>query len=190
LSQIAALSSYTHAGQYYTLESIAQFNSNGLWFYQGVGFSQHRTLKVTLVHKIHASQTGYLHKELSQLLRIRVHDTLRILVQAKKIQRQSLPNNVYVYLSVDKMQAKKQLDQRISVRELGQVNLPSTETRIEILAETIRYYLKVEVVAEALMPGLLHQGVSVTCEDIEAVLAFYDIKKNKLGNCAIDSKID
>lgn len=103
------MSSYTHAGRYHTLESIAQFNSDGLWFYQGVGFSQHRTLKVTLNYKVHESQAGYTHKELNQLLRIRVHDTLRILVQSKEIQRHALPDNVFVYLSADKQQAKKQL---------------------------------------------------------------------------------
>ena len=39
LSKVPSLSSYTHSGQYYTLESIAKFNSDGLWFFQGVGFS-------------------------------------------------------------------------------------------------------------------------------------------------------
>lgn len=190
LSKVPSLSSYTHSGQYYTLESIAKFNSDGLWFFQGVGFSQHRTLKVTLIHKIHESQAGYMHQEISQLLRIRVHDTLRALVQSKKIQRQSLPNNVYVYLSADEQQAKQQLKQRMAVQGVGLVHLPSTDTRIEILAETIRYYLRVEVDVEKLMPGLRHRGAQVSSEDIEAVLAFYEIKKNKLGNRIIDSKTD
>jgi hypothetical protein len=64
--------------------------------------------------------------------------------------------------------------------------LPSIDHRIEILAETIRCYLKVEWVAEELLPGLHHRGVSVTSKDIETVLALYDIKKNSLGNRSID----
>lgn len=189
LSQLTSLSSYTHAGQYYMVESVAQFNTDGLWFFQGVGFSQHRTLKVTLRHKIHESPAGYTHKELSRLLRIRVHDTLRGLVQSKEIQRRSLANSVYIYLSADEQQADKQLSQRKLLQEVGLVRLPSTDTRIEILAETIRYYLRVEVVAEKLMPGLRYRGVLVTREEIEAVLVFYDLKKNELGRCSIDSKI-
>jgi len=191
LSKLTYLSSYTHAGQFYTLESIAQFNSDGLWFFQGVGFSQHRTLKVTLIHKIHSSQVGYIQKELSHLLRIRVHDSLRILVQSEKIQRQLLSNNVFLYLSVDEQRAKKQLNQRtVSAQAFGQINLPSTDVQIEILAESIRYYLRVEVIAEKLTPGLRQRGVSVTSRDIEAVLAFYDVKKNMLGSGTLDSKTD
>lgn len=78
----------------------------------------------------------------------------------------------------------------MSLHEAGLIRLPSTDTRIKILAETIRYYLKVEVVAEKLMPPLHHRGVPVTCEDIEAILTFYDIKKNSLGNRSIDSKAE
>ncbi|MCP4263217.1 MAG: hypothetical protein GY774_37765 [Planctomycetes bacterium] len=190
LSQLESVSSYTHAGQYYTVESVAQFNTDGLWFFQGVGFSQHRTLKVTLLHKIHESAAGYTHKELSRLLRIRVHDTLRGLVQSQEIQRRTLANSVYIYLSADDQQANKQLSQRMSWQAVGLARLPSTDSRIEILAETIRYYHRVEVVAEKLIPGLRHRGVPVTREEIEAVLVFYDLKKNKLGRCSIDSKLD
>jgi len=186
MSQLTSLSSYTHAGKYYTLQSIAQFNSNGLWFFQGVGFSQYNTLKVTLVQKIHSSQAGYTQKELNRLLRIRVHDPLRTLVQSKKIQRQLLPDSVYLYLSLDGQQAQQQINQRMLLQKVSLDQLPSIDNRIEILAETLRYYLKVEWVAEKLVPGLRHRGVSVTCKDIETVLAFYDIKKNTLGNRSID----
>ena len=40
LSQIEYISSYTHAGRYYTLYDIARFDSDGLWFYDDIGFSQ------------------------------------------------------------------------------------------------------------------------------------------------------
>ena len=38
LSQLTSLSSYTHAGQYYTVESVAQFNTDGLWFFRAWDF--------------------------------------------------------------------------------------------------------------------------------------------------------
>lgn len=186
MSQLASLSSFTHAGKYYTLQSIAQFNSNGLWFFDGVGFSQDGTLKVTLLHKVHTSPTGFTQKELSQLLRLRVHDPLRTLVQEKRIQRQVLSDRVYLYLSHNKSKAQQQMNQRISLQKVSSDYLPSIDHRIEILAETIRCYLKVEWIAEELLPGLHHRGVSVTSKDIETVLTFYDIKKNSLGNRSID----
>lgn len=190
MSQLVSLSSYTHSGKYHTLESITRFNSDGLWFFQGVGFSRHGTLKVTLIHKIRGSLAGFTHEELSRLLRVRVHDSLRALVQSEKIKRRTLPDGVYVYLSHDDQQVQQQFNQRMSLQEVSLVHLPSIDTRIEILAETVRYYLKIEVNAEKLMPGLRHRGVPVTCKEIETVLAFYDIKKNTLGNSSIDKKID
>lgn len=190
MSQLVSLSSYTHAGKYHTLESIAQFNSDGLWFYEGVGFSQHGTLKLTLIHKICGSPAGYTHEELSRLLRIRVHDSLRVLVHSEKIQRRSLLEGVYVYLSHDDQILQQQFNQRMLLQEVNLDHLPSIDTRIEILAETVRYYLKNEVDAERLMPGLRLRGILVTCEEIETVLAVYEIKKNTLGNCSINKKID
>ena len=186
LSPLASLSSFTHAGKYYTLQSIAQFNSNGLWFFEGVGFSLDGTLKVTLLNKVHASLTGFTQKELSQLLRLRVHDPLRTLVEEKRLQRQVLSDRVYLYLSHNESKAQQQMNQRISLQKVNSDYLPSIDHRIEILAETIRCYLKVEWVAEELLPGLHHRGVSVTSKDIETVLALYDIKKNSLGNRSID----
>ena len=186
MSQLASLSSFTHAGKYYTLQSIAQFNSNGLWFFEGVGFSQDGNLKVTLTKKIRTSQTGYTQKELSQLLRLRVHDPLRTLVQEKRIQRHVLPDRLYLYLSHNESKAQQQMKQRSSLQKASLDPLPSIDHRIEILAETLRCYLKVEWTAEALLPGLHHRGVSVTSKDIETVLTFYDIKKNSLGNRSID----
>jgi len=155
-----------------------------------VGFSQRHTLKRTLVDNISESLTGYTHKELNHLLRIRVHDTLRILTQSKEIQRRTLANNIYVYLSADDQHAKKQLYQRMSLQKVAPTHLPAIETRIEILAETLRHYLSVEVIAENLLPALRHRGVLVTREDIEGVLVLYDIKKNKLGSGTTDSKAD
>jgi len=48
LSEIGYLSSYTHAGRYYTLTDIPDFDDAGLWWHQGVGFSKAGTLKSTV----------------------------------------------------------------------------------------------------------------------------------------------
>ena len=48
LARVGYLSSYTHAGRYYTLKEIPVFDEHGLWFYQGIGFSHAGTLKATV----------------------------------------------------------------------------------------------------------------------------------------------
>jgi hypothetical protein len=45
LKPMGYLTSFTHAGRYYTLLDIPKFDKLGLWFYQDVGFSSAGTLK-------------------------------------------------------------------------------------------------------------------------------------------------
>src|SRR5206468_1608883 len=45
LSSVGYLASYSHAGRYYTLKRIPQFDPRGLWHYRQIGFSSQRTLR-------------------------------------------------------------------------------------------------------------------------------------------------
>ena len=53
LKPLGYLTSFTDAGCYYTLKDIAKFDTFGLWFYQGVGFSHAGTLKSTVINIVH-----------------------------------------------------------------------------------------------------------------------------------------
>ena len=55
LRKIEYVSSYTHAGRFYTLYDIARFDSDGIWFYDDIGFSQNGSLKNTVTYLIHGS---------------------------------------------------------------------------------------------------------------------------------------
>ena len=76
LKRLGYLSSFTHAGRYYTLEEIPQFDLDGLWFHEGVGFSRLGTLKETVGQLVREAPAGKTHGELRALLRVRVHNTL------------------------------------------------------------------------------------------------------------------
>src|SRR3989442_417549 len=84
LSDIGYFSSYSHAGRYYTLEDIPQFDRDGLWHYQGVGFSRYGSLKSTVEHLVKDADTGRTHSELYVRLQVRVHNTLLDLVRGKR----------------------------------------------------------------------------------------------------------
>src|SRR5947208_6468017 len=87
LSSVGYLASYSHAGRYYTLKRIPQFDPRGLWHYRQIGFSSQRTLRATLVHLVETSPAGQTHEELQDVLLLRVHNTLRLLVRARELQR-------------------------------------------------------------------------------------------------------
>ena len=52
LKTFGYFSSYTHAGSFYTLSHIPQFDDYGLWMHQGIGFSKEGTLKATLLKMV------------------------------------------------------------------------------------------------------------------------------------------
>ena len=67
LSKLSYLSSYSHAGKYYTLPEIAQFDEQGIWEYCQVYFSQFGTLRDSILQVLKQSTTGYSANELNQL---------------------------------------------------------------------------------------------------------------------------
>lgn len=85
LRKIDYLSSYTHAGRYYTLYDIARFDEDGIWFYDDIGFSQNGSLKNTVTHLVDSCNAGKFHSELERQLRVRVHNVLLDLVKSKQI---------------------------------------------------------------------------------------------------------
>ena len=44
LRDLSYITSYSHKGKYYTIESIAKFSEEGLWSYKSVYFSEFDTL--------------------------------------------------------------------------------------------------------------------------------------------------
>ena len=50
LKQLGYFSSFTHNSKWYTLSSIPEFDNNGLWFYNQIGFSRHGNLKQNIVY--------------------------------------------------------------------------------------------------------------------------------------------
>ena len=66
LCALGYLSSYTHTGRYYTLASIPQFDADGLWRWEQVGFSRHGTLKATVQRLVETSDAGCTQRELGR----------------------------------------------------------------------------------------------------------------------------
>lgn len=111
LHDVGYISSYTLASKYYTLSHIPHFDLDGLWFYEGVGFSKSGNLKETVVQLVNQSEVGMTHKELENRLLISVHNTLLDLVKTNKIERVHW-NGVYLYISKDSKLSAHQITAR------------------------------------------------------------------------------
>ena len=114
LCQIEYVTSYTHAGRYYTLSDIARFDSDGIWLYEDIGFSQNGSLKNTVSYLVAKSDSGKFHFDLERQLRVRVHNVLLDLVKKKQIERIKFEAK-YLYLTRDKEKSTKQLEQRAQI---------------------------------------------------------------------------
>lgn len=133
LAQIGYFSSFTHNGRWYTLSKIPRFSSEGLWFYEDIGFSRSGSLTQTLVAMTASSHSGLSAEELGQKLHCRCHSVLVHLVRQGRIQRQRRGRS-HVYLAADISTAQAQLQ---AVQPPEPSVLPA-EIAVIVLAEFIR----------------------------------------------------
>lgn len=183
LKVLGYLSSFTHAGRYYTLREIAQFDQWGLWFQRSVGFSRAGTLKATVVEVVEDSSGGMTPKELLALLKLPVtgslYNTLHELVDSGQLRRQKLAG-LRLYLSAEKNRAEEQLAQR-QQRTARQLNPPaqvSTETVIAVLVEALQA-ADALVAASVVADRLRARAVDITDAQVEQVFAHYGLGPEK-----------
>lgn len=98
LKELNYITSYSHSAKYYSLYRIAEFNNQGLWFYNSVLFSRHRTLIKSVKCFVNESEMGYTASELEEILKIKVDDVLFGLVKGQEIEREKFSGR-YVYYS-------------------------------------------------------------------------------------------
>lgn len=177
LSGVEYLCSYTHAGRYYTLFDIARFDSDGIWFYDDIGFSQNGSLKKTVNYLVDNADGGKFHSDLQRQLRVRVHNVLLDLVRSKQIKRTKFEGQ-FLYLSTDKARSTKQIEQRDKLSmQLRQIPVFNTEPMvIEILAEVIRQS-KRHPRADQVASALAIRGLPIAENDVMTVFDHYDIEK-------------
>ncbi len=178
LKKLDYVASFTHAGSYYTLKEIPEFDENGLCFFGEVGFSRWGNQQETLKHLILDSKSGQTHEEAQQLLRTRAHNALLKLVDSAAIARKKI-GSVYIYLSPSENTRKPQIKERRKTVAAG--SIPRSLV-IDILAQTIQ--LTVDNIKHTLVAkALRRRGIKVTNNQIFKVFEKYGLKKKRRVNC-------
>ena len=90
LKSLDYLSSYSHRGMYYTLQSIANYDAEGLWSHQAVWFSKFGSLLETAKAFIERSEAGFSAAELGEALHVESKHCLLSLIRAGTVQREKL----------------------------------------------------------------------------------------------------
>jgi hypothetical protein len=175
LRELDYLSSFSHVGRYYTLHSVANFDPQGLWFFEEVGFSRFGNLKETLIQLVEQSIAGKTHEELEKQLRLRVHNTLLDLVRSGSIARE-LFEGVFLYHSILTERAQQQLARRREgAGDSAQDILPDGVV-IEVLAEIIRGS-RVQIDQRAIITQLDARGIRITASQLNQLCTRLDLKK-------------
>jgi hypothetical protein len=173
LKTLGYLSSFTHAGRYYTLANLPEFDQWGLWFHRQVGFSKVGTLKATIVELVQSASDGMTPKEMRGLLRLPVsntlYNTLHELVHSAQLQSQRV-SEFPVYVSADPERAAKQIAAREALRAslAGMLRVAGDEEVVEVLVEALRAAPKIP--APAIVAGrLVARGVRLEPHHVEQV---------------------
>lgn len=177
LSDLGYLSSYSHAGRYYTILEIPEFDQDGLWVCRGVRFSRLGSLKETVEHLVSTSPAGQTHHELEIRLGVRVHNTLLDLVKTDRIGRERHFGE-FLYVSAKRGVAREQVARRRAEVAAGPLRGagPLKPVVLDVLVEAI-HRAGVEPDARAIALGLARRGTRVSVEEVDAILEAYGLKK-------------
>ena len=170
LAKAGYYSSFTHNGRWYTLAAMPRFSRDGLWFYQGIGFSRAGSLTRTQEALIAASPAGMTAEALGEKLHCRCHSVLVALWRRGRIQRQRR-GRAYVYLAADAHAAALQ---RRAMAPPAPVTLPA-EIEVLVLAEFIRHP---RAAPEQLARKVsVKAGLRIQANQVRAVFARHGLKK-------------
>jgi len=176
LTPLKTIRSYNRNGQYYTLEAIAKFDTNGLWHYRGTYFSRFGNLTQTFVQLVRLSQAGLTSHEAGDLMGLRPSSFLWNVHNHPEIKRQKHQGR-YVYFASEPPRYTQQLQNRIVMRQPQR--LPSEFEAIAILVEKIKHP---PLSLEELADKLKGKNLNIEPEVIENLFLHHGlaIKKNHL----------
>lgn len=170
LKSIGYYSSFTHNGKWYTLHDVPKFDIDGLWFYNGIGFSQLKDINSTIFHLIDKSEKGLTANDLSKLLSTSCPPILNRLYKKNKIDRVKAHGG-FVYLSVKKAIRGQQV---ANIEKTECLKLPSKTDTISILVEFIR---NPNCTLEELSSNLNQKGIFCDSATIKNLFVHLSLEK-------------
>jgi hypothetical protein len=174
LKQIGYFSSFTHNSKWYTLSSIPDFDNNGLWFHENIGFSKHGNFKESILYFINKSPKGLSAKQLAEILSTPCHAVLNHMYKSGAIDRFKYKTD-FIYLSSASEKNKRQLVRLQS--QFVDVSAPqklSAQTAVYVLVEFIK---QPEASFEELSKAVAKKQVIATPKAIARFFEEHDLKK-------------
>lgn len=167
LNEFGYFSSYTHNSRYYTIDSVAKFDSNGIWCYDDICFSSFGTLKRTITHLIDDSPHGITVSQISSILKIKCYSPLNLFYKNGNFNRIKQDKG-YIYLSKQENIYQKQVDYYKQLEDL------KPQTAIQLLVEYINNPI---ASCQELSQAMSQKHFQVTAEAIQSFFKKHGVKK-------------
>ena len=153
LAQLSYLTSYSHRGKYYALESSCQFDANGLWSHRGIWFSTHGTLLDTCKQLVERAPAGYSANELGSVLHVQTRQTLLQLLHRQRIEREKL-GGLLIYLALEQAIRERQISARRGSAQVGAGVVSEEVPAHEVKAAMISFFGLLDERQRRLFAGL------------------------------------
>jgi len=154
LKALGYRSSYSHRGQYYTLQEIAAFDAQGLWEWHGVRFSRYGNLVETAWQFVEVADRGVSAGELQQVLHVACQRALLKLHRDGRVARARF-GGVQVYLSQDPDRQRLQRGRHQAATAAAEIMPPQVEVRShELRAAIILFFSLLDERQRRLYAGL------------------------------------
>ena len=174
LKQIGYFRSYTHNGKWYTLHDSPQFDRDGLWHHQNIGFSKYGSLTATIAHLVARSPAGLSARELAQKLQHPCHAVLTHLHQDQILDRVRVGGQ-FRYLAPDEPLNRRQREQAAVSPAPGSVTALGPQAAVWVLVEHLKHpALSFEQIATRLHE---QRQLAVTSETIRRFFQAHGLKK-------------
>jgi len=174
LKGVGYFRSYTHNGKWYTDAQAPRFSREGLWHYQGIGFSKYGSLTATIRELVDRSPAGLSARELAQKLQHPCHAVLTHLHKDGALDRLHLGGQ-FRYLATDGSLNHRQRQHAVAAEQRTATTSLSTQAAVLVLVEHIKNPgLSFEQIAAHLQR---QQGLTVTAEAIQHFFQEHDLKK-------------
>ena len=174
LKQIGYFRSYTDNGKWYTLRDTPQFNREGIWHHQTIGFSKHGSLIATIDYLVARSPSGLSARELGQKLQHPCHAVLTNLHKNQVLDRVKVQGE-FRYLTTEEAMNRRQREQAAVLQPPNAAASLSTQAAVWVLVEHIKNPgLSFEQIAARLREQRL---LTLAPESISRFFQEHDLKK-------------
>jgi len=168
------ITSINKNARFYTLPDIPTFDSNGMWQYKKIYFSQYGNLREAVLHLIFDAEGGLTVGEIVRMAGLADNSSfISTFKDVEIVRREEIGNCRYVYYAGDPVIYQRQKKWRLSMTE-RMASLPSDADAVAILVELIRHP---DRSSDELAKSLLNKGKQIKREAIKRLLVHHDIKK-------------